>query len=148
MATTHMVALPNWSHQWFGFWTEDGPEFKNCPSIYEWIAHETEVVDNVVGYLDSCEKLVVETGKPCIWCGTMVDTCLAYITDGIGYWPSILSHYVEEHGVQIPTEFLNTMKVREFVPFKLDENSWDEQKKVMAGLEFPDEHQRWIYNRE
>lgn len=43
------------------------------------------------------------------------------LTDGVWAWPSDLAHYVERHHLQVPGEFLDHMRARNWQPLRKDE---------------------------
>jgi pSer/pThr/pTyr-binding forkhead associated (FHA) protein len=61
----------------------------------------------------------------CVLCG--VSAGYRERTDGVWRWPEGLAHYVVDHGVKIPPEFLDMMARHEFVPPKVDIKSLREQ---------------------
>jgi hypothetical protein len=68
----------------------------------------------------------LKLGAPCArymgysWCRFRCKTPDALmgtkdLTDGVWQWPEGLHHYVEEHGIRLPDEFVNDVVARRFV---------------------------------
>lgn len=69
---------------------------------------DTDLQRKVVDYLDSGTVLTQFRGLT--WCRFFCDKPMGSreLTDGTWVWPEDLSHYVRDHNVQLPMEFINS----------------------------------------
>ena len=100
---SHMDPYPHPSYlQDPKFWEEKGEYIKSI----------------IVDYLDGCVEVNCYRGlSPCRLCNENLGNCER--TDGVYLWPEKLSHYITEHNVILPEEFIefakeNRDKEREF----------------------------------
>lgn len=88
-----------------GYWrSEMHPEY---PDPANWVDSQwdTKERESVAVYLGSGLVAVAFMGySPCRICG--IDNGNLELTDGTYQWPDGLVHYVEEHGVRLPQEFV------------------------------------------
>jgi hypothetical protein len=89
----------------------------------------------------------LQSGQGCIWylgyswcrfgCDNDTNMGTSCLTDGNWIWPEGLAHYVEQHGLRLPDEFIDTMR----------QNGWKvpEAAKRLADLdEWPGDCSFWI----
>lgn len=88
---------------WVGYWASEREPALPSPEVVEW---HPDLRELVVDFLKAGEVRHRWRGfSTCRICGASNGTtCL---TDGVFMWPEGLAHYVEEHDVGIPREFLN-----------------------------------------
>lgn len=88
-----------------GYWRNElHPEY---PDPSNWVDSQwaTEERETVAEYLGSGSVAMAFMGySPCRICG--IDNGALEFTDGTYQWPEGLGHYVEEHSVRLPHEFV------------------------------------------
>jgi hypothetical protein len=97
---------PNSGMKAIGYWFNDHhPNFPK-PEKYVDQSWDQSERENVAKYLDSGKKFVTWRGcSTCRMCGKRNGSqCL---TDNTYIWPEGFSHYIREHGVKPPDEFIN-----------------------------------------
>ena len=91
-----------------GFWRKSRNEVSELPwptDYYDphWDDEEREVI---AAYLDGGKTDASYKGwSECRVCGCMNGSC--DMTDGIYLWPEGLAHYVREHNIRLPREFMD-----------------------------------------
>lgn len=110
--------LMNWSHQWFGFWQEDG-RYANAPSVADWLQPgwwESRNRQGALDYLDQGVTLraVGSQDHVCHLCQKALPRTLAICSDGVWAWNHYLLHYIQEHGSRLPSAFYDHMEVNNF----------------------------------
>lgn len=101
-----------------GFWPRDydehaGPEFL-CDE-----SQDLEMKNKIVGYLKSGEELFGWLGfSYCRFRCDTPDTKMGCrdLTDGEWVWPEGFSHYISDHNISLPNEFIEHIKQRGFDP--------------------------------
>ena len=103
-----------------GFWNGDSEERFVDPALLvdeEW---EQENMDKIIAYLKGFKRINHQMGFS--YCrfgcngGSRFDPNMGTSeqTDGIWIWPEGLVHYVEDHNIRLPSEFIDTMKRNDF----------------------------------
>lgn len=98
-----------------GYWTSrrgDGlPDPRQLMSV-KW---ERDRRSMIAAYLSSAAVLErLDSKQTCSICGA--DGGRKERTDGVWRWPEMLAHYVAQHGVQLPQEFIAQMEQEDFRP--------------------------------
>lgn len=92
-----------------GYWkSKHCKEYFNYPDPSTLMNHEynQDIKKLLIKYLKECKPCNQYRGfSGCRICGTILGTHER--TDGTYVWPDKLDHYVEEHNVMLPTEFIN-----------------------------------------
>lgn len=129
--------MSNKTKIFFGFWTID----ENCdyglPLLEHviddnWIPYDKTILLN---YLNK-SPIVVAGSFPeikCELCDEKVRTSV-YSSDGVWLWPTDLVHYVSEHAVKLPIDFIEHIRQMEYLPPKtleidLEHLPWPEKLK-------------------
>lgn len=101
-----MLSPSNWPHRWFGFWKEDGPEYRACPSLSQWPSEalaQNEMARILTFLRGGAVVCVTQVGvRNCVLCGRRLSGSRECLSDGLWLWPGELAHYLEEHGVAVP----------------------------------------------
>ena len=94
------------------FWPDDPEEFD--PRLYvdrDWDPHERELV---LAYLGACYEAPFMAPYPLIWCpfGCKDPNPRGQVmaTDGAWWFMDIVIHYVHDHAVKPPPEFLTSIQ--------------------------------------
>lgn len=98
-----------------GYWTSrhgDGlPDPRELMSV-KW---ERDRRSLIAAYLGSASVLdTLDAKQICVICGA--DGGRRERTDGVWRWPETLAHYVAQHGVKLPEEFISHMEREDFRP--------------------------------
>lgn len=102
-----------------GFYREFSYGDQNDPSITDAIRETTDYEkENVVNYLRSAPLLSVAPGlsRDVIDPLHPVIGTLSIRTDGIWEWPEDLAYYIEKYDLFLPTEFIEHMVYKGFIP--------------------------------
>jgi hypothetical protein len=140
-----MASGRRWPCTWFGFWREDEDGSEGCPSVFDWVVtnwRDHVDVDRVVGYLEASPCVIATSADACVICRNIIRRSLAYRTDGVWYWPDTLAHYITQHGVRLPEEFLTRLLAAEHIAPK-EEDLWKDEREfiaVLRRLSAPAEH--------
>lgn len=122
----------------FGYWRDlRQPKlwFAPHPKKYvdtSWDENERRIVAE---YLDKCPRIVVVVmDTQCKICGKYLP--LGHVTDRTWVWPISLAHYVREHSVRPPQDFLLNIRRNQFQPpvISLDEQERLGRKVMHLGL--------------
>lgn len=114
-----------------GYWNEKGKNNYIDPNLLIDKNWELEDRDKIVSYLKGGKFYEGYMGFS--WC-RVCNCCngATELTDGVFYWPEGLVHYVEEHHVILPSEFVEHMRAADFNPIakmnifqSLPENFWE-----------------------
>jgi len=126
-------------YKYIGFWSVHDDEDKYiAPQLLvdeEW---EKEHKDKIIEYLKNGNICARYMGfSRCRFCGNINGS--SDYTDGKWIWPTGLAHYVEEHNIRLPKEFVDYMKKNNFNIDSADEatifgsynfwNKWCEKEK-------------------
>jgi len=131
-----MSILDQWNHKWFGYWKEYGPQFEDCPSVYEFVFPEVVATYDKARlreYLTQSQTVAITSrgNFPSPFTGERTWGTIADMTDGEWSWLSDLPDYIEQHDVAIPTAWLQKIIARNYVPPPpVDED-------VIMGMEGP-----------
>lgn len=114
-----MSAIAQWSHKWFGVWSEFGPEYAKCPSITEFVDHRINAAypkSEIVRYLRESPVVAVTSryGFPNLFTGERLGGTIAFRTDGKWVWLDDIAGYVEQYDVCVPDKMLADMKAAAF----------------------------------
>lgn len=120
-AARHTVLVA--SRRLLGYWRNDqSPEYPDPVALVDdaWDEFERR---RVSWFLAHGTMVRVAAGlSPCRLCGQHIGS--AEFTDGVYQWPEGLVHYVDEHHVRLPTEFVEhasrTLDRLEVEPASLD----------------------------
>ena len=93
-----------------GYWrSDDEPEWPD-PFAFVDESWDTDERQLVVRYTRNAPKLWTQMGiSPCRFCGKPNGS--SELTDTVYIWPEGLSHYVSDHGVRLPREVVEHMRV-------------------------------------
>lgn len=98
-----------------GYWNERGKDNYIDPKLLVDAEWEKEDRDKIIEYLASGTFKTGYFGRSkCRICGCRNGS--TELTDGIFYWPQGLAHYVKEHNVALPAEFVEHMRAADFNP--------------------------------
>lgn len=106
-----------------GYWQEpfvfeDEPAWPH-PSIFVTSWPKQFDKAKTISYLQSGNIAMSYKGiSQCRFCKKINGSC--EMTDGVWAWPDGLAHYVEEHGVVPPTDFLTNAKENRYIIEKKD----------------------------
>lgn len=94
-----------------GYWRNDRhPEYPD-PEAFVDRAWDSDEQHLMWAYLSSGTMAVAFAGlSPCRLCG--IDDGALEFTDGVYQWPEGLAHYVTEHNVRLPQEFIDHATVQ------------------------------------
>jgi hypothetical protein len=111
---SHLIKVGYWRERFSANWHReqdpDNPDYAVAfpglelpiPTPTKWVGH---VKDMVVAHLKAGETIHRWKGwSNCRICGCVNGTVC--VTDGVWVWPVGLAHYVEEHNVGLPAEFV------------------------------------------
>lgn len=108
--------------RWYGFWKEQGPSYANFPSILESVSQDWPERQNnsLLHYLVTSPLLSVTFRGACLFCGELCyllkdeQLSTALRTDGVWVWPDEIVHYIEHHGVMIPSDMFSHIKKKRY----------------------------------
>ncbi|MFZ2752447.1 MAG: hypothetical protein WAZ48_03270 [Lysobacteraceae bacterium] len=116
----------------FGFWKEDYGD--NFPPLVDasrcrW---DPALQVKVVSYLQRCPIWIASPGAVCSLLdeGVVAGT-VSIRTDGKWAWQETVAHYVGQHQLALPSEFLAHLELRNYLPPT-------EQEVDVAALNFPE----------
>lgn len=110
---------------WFGF---DGTKEKSIKKMlikeYE---YDLDELDRCIEYMSSTENMLNggSGSDPCLFDNAHILYGYGCRTDGVWIWESHMDHYIREHNIQIPRDFIEHMKANNFVVPKLSEDELD-----------------------
>jgi len=136
-----------WSHHWFGFWSEEGSPFAECPSIREWMKASwwsDKDAQGVASFLSTAPVVVAGGPEQCLLCGQVGSRGVAYRTDGDWYWSDTLAHYVSAHGVLLPEALYSSIQAWSCSPPELLWTTREEYRRVLSRLDVPNAHKELI----
>ncbi|MDH6711481.1 hypothetical protein P3T27_008239 [Kitasatospora sp. MAA19] len=64
---------------------------------------------------------------------------IALLTDGTWFWPSDLAHYVEQHHLRLPPDFVNHARSNSWVPPQVSPQRLRDLELELSGVEAPDD---------
>jgi len=98
--------LPDLQHRAIGYWWSEYQPDLPKPQDYVDTTWDPVERDAVIAYLEAAETVHSWLGPSrCRFCNEWVGTtCLS---DGTFVWPEGLPHYLREHGVRVPQEFID-----------------------------------------
>lgn len=108
-----------------GYWQDEmSPEWPDPSDFIDptWQGDERESVSS---YLSQATVLFAALGaSQCRICGRPNGTL--DLTDGVYLWPEGLAHYVDEHAVRLPNEFVTHVlrRLSELTEADVDDNWW------------------------
>ena len=101
-----------------GFYREMSHGRSSDPSIHELVDKgDIELKDNICKYLNGGSLVIVSPGevKDIIEDGTDTIGTGSLLTDGIWVWPDDLEYYVQKYNIELPEEFISSMKTNNWV---------------------------------
>ncbi len=123
-----------------GYWNEGGiPENDRWPDPKDFVSELSSLdKQKILNYFESAVMMPYASGgvSECRFCGEVVGS--GEFTDGIFLWPEGLPHYVLEHSVKLPEEFLERaldgINIDPNLNFEFDDlevdTKWWESKKI------------------
>jgi hypothetical protein len=118
-------AYESWPHKWFGiFQADDGTE-EGVPRFSEFVDVGWQPGDKlrIVEYLKSAPNVLSSSSlpTPCMICGAELGDPGSFFSDGEWLWPERLVHYMIEHDVRLPDEFVERIRKAEYkVSYEFD----------------------------
>jgi hypothetical protein len=116
-----------------GYWRdEDGPD-EDEP---QWPDPAAMIDDTMPAQTRDLVVDYLETGRSMPWACAGFSRCricgkpngTGELTDGIFVWPEGLAHYVAEHSVRLPDEFISLVEAwAEYRPWDIDHQWWLDQ---------------------
>jgi hypothetical protein len=124
-----------WPYKWFGYWREQGPEYRDCPSVHDFVQPGVQIGERELEYLARAPVVAATSwmARPCVICGYGKGS-LCLRTDGTWNWTDDLCHYITEHSLALPEELLAHMRD---VEFRLPTYTGAELMALMTKLEQP-----------
>ena len=102
-----------------GYWKEEGKDNYIDPNLLVDPKWKTQDKNKIIQYLKSGSFHEGYFGwSNCRVCGKRNGG--TELTDGFWYWPEGLTHYVEDHDVRLPEEFISYMRLGKFKCSKID----------------------------
>ncbi len=106
--------INKWPHKWFGVWKEYGEEYKNCPSIKDFIYPEIAAnyeLNKITNYLTTSTGIVATSRSsfPEPFTKEILSGSISYRTDGVWVWLDDLPNYIKKYGVALPQSFLDNI---------------------------------------
>ncbi|UIX31628.1 hypothetical protein [Streptomyces sp. GQFP] len=124
----------------FGFYREHFSVPTELPSIHDIPLSLDSVIEDILGYLEGNPTAVdyTEASDCLLGCGALLVGCSSVKTDGEWVWRHDTHHYVSEHGLSVPPEFMTWGEDRRWVVVRGEwENVeiFDEALAVSRSLE-------------
>lgn len=116
-----MNILDDWSHRWFGIWSEFGAVYQECPSAFSFVMPEISSCypkERLRNYLVSAPIVASASRRnfPNPFTGVRQGGSVSFRTDGKWLWLDDLPDYIENHGVAIPSKWLEDIQSNDYSP--------------------------------